>query len=335
MGIDQHGRTIDYLRISVTDRCNLRCLYCMPEQGVPWKSHDAMLTLEEIRRLVAIAAEEGFSRIRLTGGEPLVRLGIADLVRDIAHTPGIERVAMTTNGILLPKLADSLREAGLNRVNISLDTLDPAQFTHITRWGKIGDVFAGIDAALHVGFNPVKVNAVVVRSLNQDLLAFARLSIDRPLHVRFIEYMPVGDPQGEDGLGWTEKDTIPNEELIGIIGERAHAAGLGSLIPLNSTTRPEGWGPAQYYQFAGALGTVGFISALSRHFCGECNRLRMTAEGKLRPCLFNDLELDVKPALRANDAEGVRHILRTALDAKPDEHHNRVGTERLMSQIGG
>jgi cyclic pyranopterin phosphate synthase len=335
MGIDQHGRTIDYLRISVTDRCNLRCLYCMPEQGVPWKPHDAMLTLEELRRFVTIAAEEGFSRIRLTGGEPLVRLGIADLVRDIAHTPGIERVAMTTNGILLPKLADSLHEAGLNRVNISLDTLDPAQFTHITRWGNIDDVFAGIDAALRVGFNPVKVNAVVVRSLNQDLLAFARLSIDRPLHIRFIEYMPVGDPQGEDGLGWTEKDTIPNEELIDIIDDRARAAGLGSLIPLNSTTRPEGWGPAQYYQFANALGTVGFISALSRHFCGECNRLRMTAEGKLRPCLFSDLEFDVKPALRANDAEGVRHILRTALDAKPDEHHNRVGTKRLMSQIGG
>ena len=335
MGIDQHGRTIDYLRISITDRCNLRCLYCMPEQGVPWKPHDAMLTLEEIRRLVTIAASEGFSRIRLTGGEPLVRLGIAGLVHDIAHTPGIERVAMTTNGILLPKLADSLRDAGLNRVNISLDTLDPAQFTHITRWGKIDDVFAGIDAALRVGFNPVKVNAVVVRSLNQDLLAFALLSIDRPLHIRFIEYMPVGDPQGEDGLGWTEEDTIPNEELINIINDRAHAKGLGKLVPLNGAAGPEGWGPARYYQFEGALGTVGFISALSRHFCGDCNRLRLTAEGKLRPCLFSDLEFDVKEALRANDAEGVRHILRTALDAKPDEHHNRVGTKRLMSQIGG
>jgi cyclic pyranopterin phosphate synthase len=335
MGIDQHGRTIDYLRISVTDRCNLRCLYCMPEEGVAWKPHGAMLTLEEIARFVTIAAQEGFIRIRLTGGEPLVRLGIVDLVRSISQTPGIERVAMTTNGILLPRYAEPLREAGLNRVNISLDTLDPAQFTHITRWGAIDDVYAGIDAALRVGFDPVKINAVVVRSLNQDLLAFARLSLDRPLHVRFIEYMPVGDPQGEDGLGWSAKDTIPNEELVGLIDERAEAAGLGRLVPLNNAAKPEGWGPAQYYQFEGAQGTVGFISALSRHFCNECNRLRMTAEGELRPCLFSDLEFEVKTALRSGDDDEVRRVLHEALGTKPDEHHNQVGTERLMSQIGG
>ncbi|MDR2587347.1 MAG: GTP 3',8-cyclase MoaA [Coriobacteriales bacterium] len=335
MNIDRHGRTIDYLRISVTDRCNLRCRYCMPEDGVAWRPHDAMLTLEEITRLVAIAAQEGFSRIRLTGGEPLVRLGIADLVRNITQTPGIERVAMTTNGILLPKFAKDLREAGLTRVNISLDTLDPAQFTHITRWGDINDVFAGIDTALRVGFNPVKINAVVVRSLKQDLLAFAKLSISRPLHVRFIEYMPVGDPQGEDGLGWSVQDTIPNQELIELINERAEAGGLGRLIGLNSATSPEGWGPARYYRFEGALGTVGFISALSRHFCKECNRLRVTAEGDLRPCLFSDLEFSVKAALRSGDDDEVRRILCEALAAKPDEHHNQVGTERLMSQIGG
>jgi cyclic pyranopterin phosphate synthase len=294
-----------------------------------------MLTLEEIAHLVSVAAQEGFSRIRLTGGEPLVRLGILDLVRVISQTPGIERVAMTTNGILLPKYADSLREAGLNRVNISLDTLDPAQFTHITRWGNINDVFTGIDAALRVGFNPVKINAVVVRSLHQDLLAFARLSISRPLHIRFIEYMPVGEPQGEDGLGWTKEDTIPNEELIDLIDTQALAAGLGRLVPLNQAARPEGWGPAQYYQFEGALGTVGFISALSRHFCSECNRLRVTAEGKLRPCLFSDQEFDIKEALRQQDDATLRRILHEALGAKPEEHHFRIGTERLMSQIGG
>ncbi|MDR2106822.1 MAG: GTP 3',8-cyclase MoaA [Coriobacteriales bacterium] len=335
MGIDQHGRTIDYLRISITDRCNLRCLYCMPEEGVAWKPHDAMLSFEEIARLVTIAAGEGFSRIRLTGGEPLVRLGVVDLVRSIAQTPGVERIAMTTNGILLPKFAEDLRDAGLSRVNISLDTLDPAQFTHITRWGNIDDVFTGIDAALRVGFDPVKVNAVVVRSLNQDLLSFARLSIDRPLHLRFIEYMPVGDPQGENSLGWSAQDTIPNEELIQLIDGQAKAAGLGRLIPLNKAARPEGWGPAQYYQFEGALGTVGFISALSRHFCEECNRLRVTAEGKLRPCLFSDLEFDMKTALRSGDDNAVRRIIREALGSKPDEHHNQVGTDRLMSQIGG
>ncbi|MDR1713730.1 MAG: GTP 3',8-cyclase MoaA [Coriobacteriales bacterium] len=334
MGIDQHGRTIDYLRISVTDRCNLRCLYCMPEEGVAWKPHDAMLSLEEILHFVEIAAGEGFSRIRLTGGEPLVRLGIVDLVRNIAQTPGIERVAMTTNAILLPDFADSLREAGLDRVNISLDTLDPKQFTHITRWGRIEDVFAGIEAALRVGFDPVKINSVVVRSLHQDLLAFAKLSLDRPLHVRFIEYMPVGASCGGDGLGWTADDTIPNEELIELLNQQAEAEGLGKLLPLNDR-RPEGWGPARYYEFAGAQGTVGFISALSRHFCGECNRLRMTAEGQLRPCLFSDDEYDVRAALRSGDDAAVRAALHVALGAKPDEHHNRVGTDRLMSQIGG
>lgn len=335
MGLDQHGRTIDYLRISVTDRCNLRCVYCMPPQGVPSKPHDAMLTLEEIAHFVAIAAQEGFSRIRLTGGEPLVRLGIADLVRQIAQTPHIQRVAMTTNGILLPKYIDQLRQAGLNRVNISLDTLDAQQYTNITRRGDINQVFAGINAALEAGFNPVKVNAVVIRSLNQDLLAFARLSMDRPLHVRFIEYMPVGNPAGQNGLGWSKNDTIPNQELIQMINDKGVAAGLGPLLGLGADSRPEGWGPARYYHFEGAQGTVGFISALSRHFCGECNRLRLTAEGKLRPCLFSDLEFDVKAALRDGDDAEVRRILRAALDSKPDEHHNRVGTQRLMSQIGG
>ena len=335
MGFDQHGRKIDYLRISVTDRCNLRCLYCMPEEGVPWKPHDAMLTLEEIAYFVTVAAGEGFSRIRLTGGEPLCRLGVVDLISEITRIKGVDRVAMTTNGTLLSKYATALKEAGLCRVNISLDTLDPEQYTHITRRGKVEDALAGIDCALEVGFDPVKVNAVVVRSLNQDLLAFAALSVDRPLHMRFIEYMPVGDSEGEDGLGWSKRDTIPNEELIAILDEQALAAGLGRLIPLSDAAKPEGWGPARYYQFEGAMGTVGLISALSRHFCGECNRLRLTAEGKLRPCLFSDLEYDVREAIRARDDDRIRIILREAIGSKPDEHHYRVGTARLMSQIGG
>ncbi len=336
MAFDQHGRTIDYLRISVTDRCNLRCLYCMPEEGVGWKPHDAMLSLEEIARFVRIAAGEGFNRIRLTGGEPLVRLGIEDLVAEIHAIPGIESVAMTTNGILLPKMAKSLKAAGLSRVNISLDTLDSEQFRYITRWGDIEDVFSGIDAALEVGFKPVKINAVVVRSLNQDLLTFARMSIDRPLHMRFIEYMPVGDSCGGEGLGWTEADTIPNEELITMINEQAEAAGLGRLEPITERTEtPDGWGPARYYHFKGAQGTVGFISALSRHFCSECNRLRLTAEGELLPCLFSDLQFDAKTALRSGDPEAVRHVLREALGGKPDEHHHKVGTDHYMSQIGG
>lgn len=197
---DSHGRTIDYLRISLTDRCNFRCIYCMPEEGVQSLAHEDILRIEEIEEAVRVAAGMGIRSIRLTGGEPLVRLGVVDLVRAIAHTPGIENVSMTTNGVLLPKMAADLKEAGLSRVNISLDTLDPAQFRQITRRGELQQTLDGIDAALAAGFNPVKINAVAVRSLDQDYLAFAKLSIDRPLHVRFIEYMPVGESSGSHGL---------------------------------------------------------------------------------------------------------------------------------------
>ena len=333
---DSHGRTIDYLRISLTDRCNLRCIYCMPEEGVHSLAHADILTLEEIERLVRIAAGMGISRVRLTGGEPLVRRGVTDLVRALNDIPGIESVALTTNGILLPRMADELAAAGLSRVNISLDTLDPEQYAAITRRGSFDDAMAGIDAALAVGFDPVKVNAVVVRSLNQDVLSFARMSIDRPLHVRFIEYMPVGESAGACGCGWGKQDVIASDELRATIDEQARAAGLGGLKPAMRHT-PAGWGPARYFEFEGAQGTVGFISPLSRHFCSECNRLRLTADGKIRPCLFSDEEFDVRAALRSDAADdnAVRAVLYAALGAKPDEHHDKVGTERGMSQIGG
>lgn len=331
---DAHGRTIDYLRLSLTDRCNFRCIYCMPEEGVRQMSHDEILRIEEIEELVRIAAGIGIKNVRLTGGEPLVRKGVVDLVRAITATPGIENVSMTTNGVLLPQMVGDLKEAGLSRVNISLDTLDADQFRMVTRCGNLDDALAGIEAALAAGLNPVKVNAVTVKSLDQDFLSFARLSIDRPLHVRFIEYMPVGDSAGVDGCGWGKKDVIPSEELLGIINERAAAAGLPALEPADGS-RPVGWGPARYFQFPGAQGTVGFISPLSRHFCSECNRLRMTADGKIRPCLFSDEEFDVRTALRDGGEEAVRAVLMEALGAKPDEHHDKVGTERGMSQIGG
>lgn len=331
---DKFGRKIDYLRISLTDRCNLRCIYCMPEKGVPWQPHDQILRIEEIARFVRLAAQQGVRKVRLTGGEPLVRKGVVELVRDIAATPGIEDVSLTTNGILLPEMARDLKDAGLSRVNISLDTLDPVQFTYITRRGSIEDVFKAIDAALEVGFDPVKINAVAVRSLDQDFLGFAKLSLDRPLHVRFIEYMPVGDTSVDAGTGWGKDDVIPSEELFDIINERAAAAGLPALRPAGAT-KPLGWGPARYFEFPDALGTVGFISPLSRHFCSECNRLRVTADGKVRPCLFSDTEYDVRTALREGDDAAVRDVLLTALGAKPDDHHDKVGTDRKMSQIGG
>ncbi len=331
---DHLGRTIEYLRISLTDRCNYRCIYCMPEEGVVSLPHEQILRIEEIAHLVRIAAELGIKSVRLTGGEPLVRKGVVDLVRDVANTPGIENVSLTTNGVLLPKMADDLKRAGLSRVNISLDTLDEDQFAYITRRGHLHETLDGIEAALEAGFDPVKINAVTVRSLNQDYLAFARLSVDRPLHVRFIEYMPVGDSAGVAGCGWGPADVVPNEEVLATINSRAREEGLPELVPAGGD-KPLGWGPARYWEFPGAKGTVGFISAMSNHFCSQCNRVRLTADGKLRPCLFSDVELDVRDALRAGDDEGVRAAFAEALRIKPDEHHNKVGTERNMSQIGG
>ncbi len=332
---DSHGRVIDYLRISLTDRCNFRCIYCMPEEGVCAMSHDEILRIEEIETIARVATRIGIKSVRLTGGEPLVRKGVVELVQALHDMPEIENISMTTNGVLLPQMADDLKKAGLSRVNISLDTLDPKQFEFITRVGKIESTLKGIDAALEAGFNPVKINAVTVRSLNQDYLAFAKLSIDRPLHVRFIEYMPVGESTGSDGTGWGKQDVVPSEELLGIINERARAEGLPELVSAGNDDKPIGWGPARYFEFPGALGTVGFISPLSRHFCSECNRLRLTADGKLRPCLFSDREIDVRAALREGGEDAVYACFLEALNLKPDEHHDKVGTERNMSQIGG
>jgi cyclic pyranopterin phosphate synthase len=340
MATDAHGRRIDYLRISVTDRCNLRCVYCMPPEGVEWKPPGDILSFEEIERFAAVAAGEGISKIRLTGGEPLVRLGIVDHVRRLREMTGIEAIALTTNATLLPRYASELAEAGLRRVNISLDTLDADTYAQITRGGKLADALAGLEAAFEAGMDPVKLNVVVVRSLDQDLFGFARMTMDRPLHVRFIEYMPVGDVgehscSSAEADGWTEADHVPSDEILARIAAEGAAAGLGELKPLARGEAPGGWGPASYYRFEGAKGTLGVISPLSHHFCGECNRLRLTADGRLRTCLFSDDELDVRTVLRTGTDEDVRDIIRKALADKPAGHDQRHGTARRMSQIGG
>lgn len=333
---DQHGRTIDYLRVSLTDRCNLRCIYCMPEEGVEPLCHSDILRFDEILNIVRAGADMGIRRVRLTGGEPLARKGVVNLVREIASIPGIEDVSLTTNGVLLPRFADELKEAGLRRVNISLDSLDEQQFRQITRVGNLQDTLDGIEAALAVGFEPVKVNAVAVRSLDQDFFRFACMSVDRPLHMRFIEYMPIGSGATDPGSGWGPEDVITAEEIRAIIDERACAEGLGPLVPSeDGRGRPDGGGPARYFSFEGAQGTVGFISPLSRHFCGTCNRLRLTADGNIRPCLFSDHQLPIREAAASGDLEAVRAVLARAMGVKPDEHHDKVGTERQMSQIGG
>ena len=330
---DSFGRTIDYLRISVTDRCNFRCIYCMPEQGVVSMSRSEILRGHEIITIARIAAECGIKHIRLTGGEPLVRRGMVENVRDIAAIPGIEDIALTTNGVLLPKLAPALKEAGLSRVNISLDSLDPQKFALVTRGGKVQETLDGIEAAFAAHLEPVKVNAVVVRSLNQDLLEFAKMSIDRPLHLRFIEYMPVGESAGYNGDGWGIEDVIPCQEMLETINKQAVAQGLPALEPADN--KPTGWGPATYYQFPGAQGTVGFISPVSNHFCSTCNRVRLSADGKLRTCLFSDDELDIKTALREGGEAAAREVFERAIFVKPKENENTIGTKRKMSQIGG
>ncbi len=339
MATDSFGRRIDYLRISLTDRCNLRCIYCMPAKGVTWKSHDEILTLEEVERFAAIAVQEGISKIRLTGGEPLVRKGVIEHVGRLKALTGLEAIALTTNGTLLARYARLLLEAGLARVNISMDSLDPEVFARITRGGRLADVFEGLDAALDVGMGPVKVNVVVVRSLEQDLLGFARMTLERPVHVRFIEYMPVGgvglgecEPAAE---GWTREDHVPAHEILERLDIESATEGLGGLEAVKREDAPGGWGPARYYRYPRAAGTVGVISPLSHHFCGECNRLRLTADGRLRVCLFSDEEMDVRSVLREGTDEDVRESIRTALATKPESHSMRVGTARGMSQIGG
>ena len=353
-GVDDFGRTIDYLRIAITDRCNYRCVYCMPTSGVHLMKHERMLSYEEIVRFVRIATEFGIKHLRLTGGEPLARKGCVELASMLSALPGIEDIAITTNGSLLPKLARPLVEAGVSRVNISLDTLDPETFHAVTRVGHLEDALAGIDAALEAGFKTVKVNCVAVRSLKQDVLGMAKLSVDRPLHVRFIEYMPIGSDdmnlltQGEDApaaaghdrerahisvADWSAQDTIPSDELRKMISKLGEADGVGALLPA-SEKRPTGYGPADYWKFAESQGTVGFISAMSNHFCKTCNRLRLTADGCIRPCLFSDAEVSVHDALRDSDDDAVRAAFREALRIKPDAHHTE-GTERYMSQIGG
>jgi len=341
MAIDKHGRTIDYLRISLTDRCNLRCIYCMPPDGLEWKPMDDILSYEEIEKLARVAVSEGIRKIRLTGGEPLVRKGVEDFIRRLLEEVGVEAVALTTNGTLLVEKAQALRDAGLERINISLDSLDPDVFKRVTRGGDLQTVLDGIDEAIRVGFGPVKINVVVVKSLEQNLLEFAKLTMDRPLHVRFIEFMPVGEADRDgagctgDSGGWSATDHIPSDDVIRIISEQGEAAGLGPLIPVERGNAPGGWGPARYLRFEGGQGTIGVISPLSHHFCSECNRLRLTSDGMLRPCLFSDKEIDVRTALRNGSDEDVRAVVQEALGAKPESHEDRIGTERSMSQIGG
>ena len=322
---DPFGRSIRYLRISVTDRCNLRCVYCLPASGVRWLPREAVLRFEEIHEIVRVGAQLGINHARLTGGEPLVREGIVELVRMLSSVPHLDDLSLTTNGVLLAKHAQALARAGLTRVNISLDTLRAERFRAITRFGTIGDVEASIGAALEAGLHPVKLNVVVMRGVNDDeIVALGRLTLDRPLHVRFIELMPIGEYFSRERL-------VPSDEIL---------ARLSTLGELRSVDGPGGCGPARSYTWAGARGSVGIIGAVTQAFCAQCNRLRLTATGQLRPCLDQESAVDLIPALRpVVDHEHLAQLIRDAVAAKPERHNmaqREAGSPRLcMAGVGG
>ena len=323
---DKFERVIDYLRISITDRCNLRCVYCMPQSGVKLFGHKEILTYEEIARVAGIAASLGVRKIRITGGEPLVRKNISCLIASLKAIKGIEDISLTTNGILLDKHARELADSGLSRVNVSLDTLRPDRYREITRGGDFSLVLKGIHAAEEAGLLPVKINMVPIRHLNDDEIpAFARMTLTTPRHVRFIEFMPIGSRDL-----WSDERYISTNELKKTVEK------IGPLIPV----RFRKTGPARYFRFDGAPGVTGFISALTHHFCGDCNRLRLTADGKLRPCLFSETEIDLKPALRKQSSDReLERLLRLAIEIKPEGHkidqRDDLASLKNMSRIGG
>jgi len=329
MSYDLYGRNVDYLRISVTDRCNFRCVYCMPADGVSFQPHNAIMRYEEIIQVVNAAVSFGVRKVRITGGEPLVRPGIVDFVAMLKEIPEIEDISVTTNGSLLSKYAQDLYSAGLTRVNVSLDTLKPELFSKITRGGDIEKVWEGIFTAQEVGLSPVKINAVVVRGLNDDEISdFVNLTIENPWHVRFIELMPVKNQQP-----WGVDFPDPHNGYISTTEMMEKISDLG-LIPVNEWI---GNGPAKIYQIPGAKGLVGFISPLEEeHFCKRCNRMRLTADGNLRPCLMSDYEIPILAEMRAG--KDITSLYEQAIQMKPKQHElllNHQPTKRTMMQIGG
>ena len=316
--IDKLGRDITYLRISLTDKCNLRCRYCMPEEGVCRRQHHEMMNEDEVVTAVQVAASLGIHKIRLTGGEPLVKKNIVSICRRVAEVEGVREVCLTTNGLLLPQLAKELREAGVKRLNLSLDTLDPEKYAYITRIGKLEQFRAGLEAALDAGFDKVKINAVLIGGFNDDEIeALAGLTMEYPVDMRFIELMPIQD---HDEFG--ESAYVPYSRVL----EK-----LPQAIPVERDG-----GVAKLYRLPGAKGNIGLISPISAHFCGECNRIRLTADGKLKPCLHSAEEYSIKGL----DQNGMMAVFQEAIWNKPAWHGdldavNRSKAGRNMNEIGG
>lgn len=321
---DAFGRSIEYLRISVTDRCNFRCLYCMPEEGLQWLPRNEILSYEEIAEVVTQLAPLGLRRLRLTGGEPTIRPDLEKLVALLRAIPGIDDIALSTNGTRFPEHAPRLRAAGLDRVNVSVDSLRPGRVRDIARRTVTTPPVDALLAAERAGLSPVKVNVVVMRGINDDeVVDLARLTLEHEWHVRFIELMPVGDMRGA-----TWEHVVPSEEIL----ERLSA--VGTLVPCDGPAR--GNGPAVYHRYAGAPGTVGVITPMTHTYCASCNRVRLTADGRLRTCLFGDAEVNLRDALRAG--EPLEPLFLRALEEKPKEHallQMQVGGLKALSQVGG
>ncbi len=325
--VDPLNRRIDYLRVSVTDRCNLSCIYCRPRERMQVLSRRDILRYEEVRRVVAVAASLGISHLRVTGGEPLVRRGVIPFIASLREIPGITDVSLTTNGVLLAEMAGGLRSAGVSRLNVSLDTLRPARFAEISGSDSWRRVWEGLGRAEACGFTPLKINMVPVRGMNDDeVLDFARLTVERDLHVRFIEFMPIGARDR-----WRREDCLTGDEVRAVIE--------GAFGPLEPAGRGRGAGPSQNFRISGGRGVIGFISPLTKHFCAACSRLRLTADGKVRPCLLSDTEIDLRSPLRGGCGDDeLGRLLRMALEIKPERHFlaDAAGPfGRTMSGIGG
>ncbi len=321
---DQFGRSIEYLRISITDRCNFRCQYCMPLEGLPWLPKDEILRYEEIAEIVRQLAPLGLRRLRLTGGEPTIRPQLASLVRMLRDIQGVEDIALSTNGVKLPAMAEELRDAGLDRINISADSLRADRVVAIARRDLDFDLVRSATAAERAGIAPIKINVVVMRGVNDDEVGdFAALTRDHPWHVRFIELMPVGELRE---LTW--EHVVPSDEVL------ARVRALGELLP--DAGPALGNGPAVYWRYAGAPGSIGVITPMTHTYCERCNRVRLTADGRLRTCLFGDHEVMLRDALRRG--EPLEPLFRKALAEKPKAHdllQMKIGGLRALSQVGG
>ncbi len=329
--LDKYSREINYLRVSITDRCNLHCVYCRPKKGISLQGHEDILRYEEIIRVVSLAVRMGLIKVRVTGGEPLVRRGCVDFLAALKKIDGLQDISLTTNGILLDEFAQSIFDAGIQRVNVSLDSLDKDKYFRITNGGNLDAVLRGVIRAEAVGFSPIKINTVLIKGFNDDeALDFAKLAAEKPFQVRFIELMPMGKTTLDYG-----EDYMPTSQLIEKISRRY---GLEQL----KSKKNKSDGPARIFRIKGGAGEIGFINPVSEHFCATCNRLRLTSDGKLRACLLNETEIDLKKALRENcsDAE-LEKLIWDAVLLKPRQHdvvctdNSLKKCSRNMSEIGG